>query len=805
MKSIAPLLIFPFATSAQQITGTIFQDYNSNGIRDVNSPGFYEGGAANIPIELHACQDDIRITTYSNDTGAYLFNVIEGCYYIYMGDYYNVGPYVEPGEVTQMMTNEVYPGSRKSVEGYVSDGEEIVWNVGIVSKSAVAAVEETSTTSTETVSSSEITTSSSVAATENYSEAFFSVDDDNDDNATDIVDTDDFSDVIDSVENSTDVFDVTTAVDVVDALDTTTMATAFAAVEETVSNVDAETLFEGDVSETAAVEPTTAFWGGGDTNTSSIVPSVDAAVNDTSTDTSSTSSPETASVNETSNITAATVESDTTVTSDKTNETNVDEEVVNADEETSASVSVQENSGGKDQTSTKKPTSSPTKSETDSKEDEQSNTDADKSPSKDTGKESSDVTVSTSDEESTGETVTSKPTKPPTAKPTTCIGCELSLQAKVRIQLDNIEAALSDDSKSLFESVCTSFLEEQLSIATPPISDLNCVVVEESFEAQSSTRSRFLRSDGRKLSQLYLADVKVTGSALSTQSHQTPESIKFKELCVGTFTVQGFLFVRALKEAEEESSSDVSVFQSVENARGVMTYDASEATSGEQIDDPSNPDGESLSTGVLAAIAAGSVFCAVCFLAFIAVKARNKRKNKYSYMDERNQSAKTNKSAKNVDSTIYGEFPELRPSPTNSDGTGHTFSSRPSPTNSQGSGPTITPVSIRSNAEEVEVDMIPSTFSGDSKVASVLNSRVRRDLQAPPGKLGIMVANTAGFGPAVHTLRDSSPMAGLIFVNDIIIAINDTDTREFTATQITQMMKDTVDQERKITVLSSVR
>ena len=57
----------------------------------------------------------------------------------------------------------------------------------------------------------------------------------------------------------------------------------------------------------------------------------------------------------------------------------------------------------------------------------------------------------------------------------------------------------------------------------------------------------------------------------------------------------------------------------------------------------------------------------------------------------------------------------------------------------------------------------------------------------------------------MHTMRDSSPMEGLIFVNDIIIAINDVNTREYTAAQLTQMMKDTVDQERKITVLSSVR
>ena len=47
-------------------------------------------------------------------------------------------------------------------------------------------------------------------------------------------------------------------------------------------------------------------------------------------------------------------------------------------------------------------------------------------------------------------------------------------------------------------------------------------------------------------------------------------------------------------------------------------------------------------------------------------------------------------------------------------------------------------------------------------------------------------------------MRDGSPMEGLVFVNDIILAINDVNTREFTATQITHMMKDTVNEERKI-------
>eukprot|EP00804_Cyclotella_cryptica_P015528 CCRYP_003560-RA/>CCRYP_003560-RA protein AED:0.02 eAED:0.02 QI:616/1/1/1/1/1/2/776/375 len=196
---------------------------------------------------------------------------------------------------------------------------------------------------------------------------------------------------------------------------------------------------------------------------------------------------------------------------------------------------------------------------------------------------------------------------------TSCLGCELRVQAIVGVQLDNIDSKLNDDARSLFENVCESFLEDQLSIATPPISDISCVVVDESFETPLPGRS--LRGNyNRGLSQVYVADMNITGNAPSSNTYLTPQSIKFKELCVGTFTVQGEYFVRALHEAEQNSDSNDAVFQSVQNVRGVMTSDASEVSeAGEQIDDPSNPEAGRLSSGALAAIAGGTVFCLMGF------------------------------------------------------------------------------------------------------------------------------------------------------------------------------------------------
>lgn len=743
-----------------------------------------------------------------------------------------MGPYMESGEITQMLTNQMYQNGM-SDQAVIGNGVVMIVNVGLVEKTTLEAVsEETETSSTENVG---ISTEEATATTEN----FFSVANDTDDGA-DMVDTNEFSDVVDSIE------DATTSVEAVEETMPPTVVNADSLFDlpETESTANAQS-FDGeeeeeivqpneeaesvvDSSENAAQSPENLSADSDETSdeVDAIAPSTvssestideqDSVGTDVEGSTATVDDSE-----ETGSIATVDGESDEEdsptagdIVSNEENATvsvtNVDSTIISegiaaedeaeAVEETLADseaeeVNFEEETLG-DTTSTEDTTLNEIISD---EEPEKADLSQSKEDDKDTNSDTADADVILSDKESTAEPA-SNPTAAPTTKPTSCVVCELTLNSIIRIQLDNVNEKLDDDSKRKFEEVCTSFLDEQLGIATPPITDLNCVLVEESFESES----RALR---RKLSDMYLADVDVTGMALSTPSHQTAESIKFKQLCVGTFTVQGFLFVRALKEADE------GVFGGVQNARGVMTYDSSEALDGgEDIGDPTDPDAGWLSTEVLAAIAAGSAFLFVSFLVFIMLKAR-KRRNE-------------NKSGKNLESGIYDEFPELRSSPTNSNDTGHSSASG-------GKHALITPVSIRSNREEVEVDMIPDSFSGDQdnargqKISSMLNSRVRRDLVAPAGKLGIMVANTAGFvsvfdmneynihifchtqqlsqGPAVHTMREGSPMEGLIFVNDIIIAINDINTRDFTATQITKMMKETVDQERKITVLSSVR
>ena len=77
----------------------------------------------------------------------------------------------------------------------------------------------------------------------------------------------------------------------------------------------------------------------------------------------------------------------------------------------------------------------------------------------------------------------------------------------------------------------------------------------------------------------------------------------------------------------------------------------------------------------------------------------------------------------------------------------------------------------------------------------------QRVCTAPPGKLGVII-DTTKLGPVVYQVKDGSPLQGVIFPGDRIIAIDEIDTTGMTASNITKIMARKADKERKITVSS---
>ena len=74
---------------------------------------------------------------------------------------------------------------------------------------------------------------------------------------------------------------------------------------------------------------------------------------------------------------------------------------------------------------------------------------------------------------------------------------------------------------------------------------------------------------------------------------------------------------------------------------------------------------------------------------------------------------------------------------------------------------------------------------------------------APPGPLGIVIDTTAE-GPMVHSLKPTSRLAGLLQPGDLVVGLDDIDTRGMTAATLTRLMaKRSQQAQRKITLLSA--
>jgi len=77
------------------------------------------------------------------------------------------------------------------------------------------------------------------------------------------------------------------------------------------------------------------------------------------------------------------------------------------------------------------------------------------------------------------------------------------------------------------------------------------------------------------------------------------------------------------------------------------------------------------------------------------------------------------------------------------------------------------------------------------------------DVFAPAGPIGVVV-DTTKHGPSVHSLKRTSPMLGLINPGDLIVGLDDEDTRGMTAATLTRLMaRKSSQKERKITLLTT--
>jgi C-terminal processing protease CtpA/Prc len=94
--------------------------------------------------------------------------------------------------------------------------------------------------------------------------------------------------------------------------------------------------------------------------------------------------------------------------------------------------------------------------------------------------------------------------------------------------------------------------------------------------------------------------------------------------------------------------------------------------------------------------------------------------------------------------------------------------------------------------------------TGGRRTSAARRSRIT--VTAPPGKLGIILANKADSkGTVVSGVRTSSALADQIHPGDRIVAIDGEDVSLMTVSEITTIMARKSDFERKLTVLTTPR
>eukprot|EP00984_Skeletonema_dohrnii_P000690 scaffold207_cov73-Skeletonema_dohrnii-CCMP3373.AAC.2 len=82
------------------------------------------------------------------------------------------------------------------------------------------------------------------------------------------------------------------------------------------------------------------------------------------------------------------------------------------------------------------------------------------------------------------------------------------------------------------------------------------------------------------------------------------------------------------------------------------------------------------------------------------------------------------------------------------------------------------------------------------------SKRVRREVFAPAGKLGLIV-DTSNEGPIVHSIKGDSPLVGQVFAGDYIVAVDDEDTSDWSAHNVTNLVAQKSGRVRKLTLMST--
>ena len=348
------------------------------------------------------------------------------------------------------------------------------------------------------------------------------------------------------------------------------------------------------------------------------------------------------------------------------------------------------------------------------------------------------------------------------------------VEAEARIDLIGMYSLMEDEATAIFEHSCGSFFGDMFVGARPLLYDVQCDVIDQMLLSERRLGPYFTRGAHRNLEEAssLLVDLIVVGN--STKASDAVLADLVDEI----FSVHSMAFVVQLKKDANEAG--INDFERLTSINYIGGDDSTRV-----IESASESDMESNDNGMKGEIIAISSMlgCGVLILGMLLSYHVIKRKRASSMLreeDKENQRERVEPMSPNLGSFYQDLSPRnLQEATPKNEQLTYMYSLDDG---------LATPTSIASLAAD-------SILSAADKMGQLVtewtDNRIRLDIIAPPGKLGIII-DTCSEGPIVHSVKPNSPLDGLIFKGDLVIAVDDEDTREWSAHYLTKLMVSTL-------------
>jgi hypothetical protein len=358
---------------------------------------------------------------------------------------------------------------------------------------------------------------------------------------------------------------------------------------------------------------------------------------------------------------------------------------------------------------------------------------------------------------------TYSPTRTPSTAPAA------NVEANAQLELKGVDSEMDDEATLVFIKSCSSFVEDSLLGTMTSSLIIECKITNQ----QMSSGGRRLRGDERGLIGVVrglraepslLVDVTIEGSATSTYAAADSSEIDFSTEVIDAFASQSSEFTKQLKGDG--------------NKAGIKYFDNLTSTSIDSIDGDSAANEIVTSTGdlnsresaktassngpyiiVIATACLTSIVLAV--FAYITITTQKKTSPHGELVEEDDETS----------GNILKDLGAIE------------------------AGFILSPKCIQHE---------PSSWE-ESVLSILTEGPVHQTIEivTPQGKLGIVVT-THPEGPAVYSIKNESPLQGLIFVDDLIVAIDGEDTRGWTAQSFVKIVAKKNGAPCKLTVLRTI-